>query len=83
LPDLPDQSLSADRVWSVSSGAPVMADLSRLRPAIAGNRVLVAGAKGVLRALDDAGKTVWEQRTGLPVSGGLTAGYGRVFAWHR
>lgn len=80
LPDLPGQSLSADRVWSVSSGAPVMADLSRLRPAIAGNRVLVAGAKGVLRALDDAGKTVWEQRTGLPVSGGLTAGYGRVFA---
>lgn len=78
LPELPAAPTEPARQWAVGNGVSAADDAGRLRPALADNRVLMAGAKGLIRAVDTSGATLWERKTGLPVSGGLSAGYGRL-----
>lgn len=83
LPALPSAALETHRDWSATAGSPAGEDASRLRPAVVEGRLILAGGQGRLRALDAGGATLWERRTGLPLSGGLSAAYGRILAGTR
>lgn len=79
LPPLPQAAITAVRDWIAGPGDASAEALIRLRPARAGNVVFVAAGNGVIEAVDDdTGKTIWTQRTRLPITGGLSAGFGRV-----
>lgn len=78
LPSLPQAALSAGRDWTASAGGSAGEAVYRLRPARAGGLLFLAGGDGRITAVDENGKTVWQQHTRLPVAGGLSAGYGRL-----
>ena len=68
-----------ERLWAVSPGGASDEDFPRLRPAVLENRVFAATDSGRVIAVDEKGSGIWEQRLGLALSGGLSAGYGRIF----
>lgn len=68
-----------DRVWSVSAGGDGDVMRAGLAPAIAGDRLFVAGSGGDVLSLQTAGgKTLWRTRTKAPLTGGPGAGHGLV-----
>ena len=81
LPALPGAPVVLQKSWSVRVGdAALPDDAVALRPATAGAVTLAASADGVLTAIGDDGKVLWRDKTGLALTGGVAAGYGRVAA---
>ncbi len=74
-----DPLVSIDRVWSVSTkGGDDVLRLG-LRPAVAGERVYVAGHGGDVQALELAtGRDIWSADTELELAGGPAVGEGLV-----
>lgn len=65
--------------WSRSIGDGQGDLYNRLVPAIDGDTIYVASADGIVFALDRFnGKVKWKQKLKLPISGGVSAGYGVV-----
>lgn len=79
LPAVAADAPSVERLWAVSPGGASGEDFPRLRPAVLENRVFAATDSGRVIAVDEKGSVNWEQRLGLALSGGLSAGYGRIF----
>ncbi|MGH8135785.1 MAG: outer membrane protein assembly factor BamB [Steroidobacteraceae bacterium] len=73
--------LKPDRVWSTSTkGGDEVLRLG-LRPAVADDRVYVAGHGGDVEALElGSGRSVWSVKTDLDLSGGPAMGEGLVVA---
>lgn len=81
LPSLPAAPVQLQKDWSVRAGDGALKDdVVSLRPAVSAGMTLVAGINGVLQSVDDQGKVLWRDKTGLTLTGGLSAGYGRVAA---
>ncbi len=80
LPTLPSRAeqVKLQRQWQVSVGDGLDGDVVKLRTATQANLNYAASRDGVIIAVDDHGKTVWKQKTKLPITGGVTAGYGMI-----
>lgn len=79
LPSLPKSALQFHELWSVSVGDGLGKEFLRLRPAVSEATVYAASRDGVVVALDrSSGKPRWKQKTGLQITGGVSAGYGLV-----
>ncbi|PTQ90825.1 outer membrane protein assembly factor BamB [Agitococcus lubricus] len=78
LPPLPTkkEQVFLKRVWKQTVGDGVAKDAINLRMARQNQTLFVASRDGVIAALDDQGKIQWQQKTKLPLTGGLSAGYG-------
>ena len=79
--DLPDftAELTLRKEWSRSIGAGQGDLFNRLTPAVDGERIFAADAKGLVQAMDrQTGKVLWKTKLKLPVSGGVGAGHGLV-----
>jgi outer membrane protein assembly factor BamB len=76
-----DPAVRVDRVWSVGTGGGDDVLRLGLRPAVAGERVYVAGHGGDVRALELAtGKEIWKSGTDIELAGGPGVGEGLVVA---
>lgn len=68
-----------DKVWSHGVGDGQGELYNRLVPAISGDRIIVASAKGKLEAFDrHTGKSLWDADLDTSLSGGVGAGAGLV-----
>ena len=68
-------------VWSTDAGAGIGSHWLVLAPAVAGDRVFVAGARGQVAAFEtDGGRSVWRTDTGAGITGGVGSGGGLVVA---
>ncbi len=76
--------------WRAQAGNGIGDFFSSLQPAYADGKVFVASRDGVVKALDDSGKTLWQTRIGsaggwfgegvsAKLAGGLTVGANKVF----
>ncbi|MCM2680134.1 outer membrane protein assembly factor BamB [Echinimonas agarilytica] len=88
-----EKQFEAKELWSTSVGSGVGDHASRLRPAVAYDKVFAASRDGVVKALKkDNGKAVWETHLGEPdderwfggrhsamVSGAITVAYQQLF----
>lgn len=67
-----DEKVDIDRLWSEGIGDGQGSGLYQIRPVIAGDRIYVASADGVVEALDRMnGDTIWERELEEPLSGGV------------
>ena len=65
-----DPQFKGKRVWDASIGDGVSHHASRLRPAVANDKVFAASREGVVKALAQAtGKTIWQVHLGEKNSG--------------
>ena len=80
LPVLPQKAmqLKLHKQWSVNVGDGLAGDVIKLHAATQANLTYVASRDGVVLATDEQGKTVWQQKTKLPITSGVAAGYGVV-----
>jgi outer membrane protein assembly factor BamB len=80
LPVLPQKAmqLKLHKQWSVNVGDGLAGDVIKLHVATQANLTYVASRDGVVLATDEQGKTVWQQKTKLPITSGVAAGYGVV-----
>ena len=80
LPVLPQKAmqLKLHKQWSVNVGDGLAGDVIKLHAATQANLTYVASRDGVVLAIDEQGKTVWQQKTKLPITSGVAAGYGVV-----
>ncbi|MGB5132943.1 MAG: outer membrane protein assembly factor BamB [Steroidobacteraceae bacterium] len=73
--------LNPDHVWSSGTGGGDDVLRLGLRPAVADDRVYVAGHGGDIQALElGSGRTLWRTKTDLDLGGGPAAGEGLVVA---
>lgn len=78
LPEFKEE-LSLDKVWSHGVGDGQGKLYNRLVPAISGNKIIVASAKGKLEAFDRVtGKSLWDASLDEPLTGGVGVGAGLV-----
>ena len=79
LPVLPQKAmqLKLHKQWSVNVGDGLAGDVIKLHVATQANLTYVASRDGVVLATEQ-GKTVWQQKTKLPITSGVAAGYGVV-----
>lgn len=81
LPKLQSTAVHFDEQWSRSVGAGLSGQFLRLRPAVTEAAVFAVSHDGVVLAVDKAsGKVLWKQETKTPFTGGVSAGYGLLFA---
>lgn len=74
-----EPSLNVELLWEVDTGAGAGEHSLRLQPAVADDRVFVAGRKGALRSIKLAdGATEWEVETESIISAGPGVGDGLV-----
>ncbi len=67
-------SLKLNRLWSVDVGKGDEEARLALEPALLDDRLIVASQRGTVRALSlERGRTVWEQKLELPISGAVAA----------
>ncbi len=79
LPKLPSSTVQFKEQWSASVGKGQAGEFLRLRPAVSASAAFVGSRDGIVLAVDRSnGKTLWRQKTGLPITGGVGAGYGMV-----
>jgi outer membrane protein assembly factor BamB len=80
LPVLPQKAmqLKLHKQWSANVGDGLSGDVIKLHAATQANLTYIASRDGVVLALDEQGKTVWQQKTKLPITSGISAGYGVV-----
>lgn len=80
LPVLPQKAmqLKLHKQWSVSVGDGLAGDVIKLHAATQANLTYIASRDGVVLAIDEQGKTAWQQKTKLPITSGVAAGYGVV-----
>lgn len=79
LPDLPKQQEVWKKQWSVSVGDGLGGEFLRLSPAITSSGIYAASRDGVLVAVNrENGDVLWRQKTGLTITGGVSAAYGMV-----
>lgn len=72
--------ITVTTLWSRKVGKGTDGRRLNLVPALAGGQLLVADAEGLVAAVSTSGgATLWERKTGLPLSGGPEVGGGRVF----
>ena len=78
LPTLPQKAmqLSLHKQWSVNIGDGLADDVVKLHAASQANVTYIASRDGVVLALNEQGKTIWQQKTKLPITSGVAAGYG-------
>jgi outer membrane protein assembly factor BamB len=73
--------LNVPRIWNVGTGGGDDVLRLGLRPAVADERVYVAGHGGDIFALElGSGRSLWRTKTGLDLSGGPAVGEGLVVA---
>lgn len=80
LPPLPAkvEQVKLQRLWKVSVGDGIGDDVIKLRIARQNNVFYVASHDGVIMAVNDQGQVLWQQKTRLTLTGGVSAGYGMV-----
>lgn len=72
-------SISIEKLWSVSTGGGTDDERVKLVPFVMDGRLFVAHRNGVVKGIDtDTGKVAWSTDTDLPISGGPGAGDGLV-----
>ncbi len=75
-----ESSVSAKRLWTVSTGEGKGRKYLRLVPAIDNQTIYAADANGNVSAFDlESGKRLWRTGTDYRVTGGVGAGGGKVF----
>ena len=69
LPTLPQKAmqLSLHKQWSVNVGDGLADDVVKLHAASQANVTYIASRDGVVLALNEQGKTIWQQKTKLPI----------------
>jgi outer membrane protein assembly factor BamB len=81
LKPLPVHPAWIGQQWSQSVGDGADGEFLHLRPAIGETAVFAASRDGVVVAVDkQSGKRLWRRKTGYPITGGLSTGYGMVLA---
>lgn len=66
--------------WSVSVGNGQGKSYTKIAPVLDDDIIYAAAHNGHVLAIDpETGKKSWQQKTGLPITGGVGAGYDRVF----
>ncbi|WP_207063755.1 outer membrane protein assembly factor BamB [Motiliproteus sp. SC1-56] len=66
-------------LWSVRIDQGLGEKYHQYQPALLGNRIYVANYEGTLTAFNqDNGERLWERELGLPVSGGVGVGDGKI-----
>ncbi|WP_163835102.1 outer membrane protein assembly factor BamB [Spartinivicinus ruber] len=74
-----ENTIKVREVWNHQVGEGYDDKYYKLTPAIDGNRIFASDVHGEVVALDrDSGDELWEVELELPVSGGVTAGHGKV-----
>lgn len=74
-----EEEVDLRRLWRVSVGEGQGKKYNRLKPAIAGPNIYVAGAEGsVVAVARDSGRVLWRNKLKLAVSGGVGVGDGTV-----
>mgnify|MGYP001251290126 CR=1 FL=1 len=73
------EEVTLNKVWSRSVGNGQGKLYNRLVPAVYGDQIYVAGADGEVSSIDrHSGKVVWSKKLKEPVSGAISAAYGKV-----
>ena len=80
LPVLPKKAMQSNlhKQWSVTVGDGLAEDVVKFQTATQANITYLASRDGVVLAVNEQGKTVWQQKTKLPITSGVAAGYGVV-----
>lgn len=69
------EEVSLDRQWSINIGKGQGKKYNRLKPAIAGEAIYAASSNGRVLAIDlDTGRSIWETRLDLDITGGVGVG---------
>lgn len=77
-PDLPEETVSLERLWRTSVGDGLDDGHVQLTPAVLEQQVAAASRDGQLMLIGQNGKPVWTKDTGLPITAGPGAGGGLV-----
>lgn len=79
LQPLKKESVQLTEAWSKNIGEGVGSNYETLQPAVKGERLYVASAKGHVFALDaQTGQELWENNLNVPVGGAVTVGSNKV-----
>lgn len=78
LPEI-DREYQPKRIWSRNVGRGIGKHFLHLQPAVTAEGVYAADHRGLVRAFSHPrGRSLWRNRTGDRISGGVYAGYGMV-----
>lgn len=77
LPSKAEQ-VNLKRQWKTTVGAGLADDVVKLRTASQTTTQYAVSRDGVVLAVDEQGKKIWQQKTKLAITGGVSAAYGIV-----